>query len=131
MNSLVFQLKLAGPVSTSFVPASPIQQCQATDQGIPLVIQVLDGSSNPVNLRLASSMEILVVRPSGVRISSVASFFTNGIDGQMAIVSNASVPGGTGLDEPGTWQIQGKVKISGNTQFTLVGSFLIYSNLGA
>ena len=131
MNSLMFSLSLAGPISPNFIPPYPTQQCQATDEGIQIVVEVLDGAGNPVNLRLASSMTILLVRPSGAGIETPASFFTNGLDGNMAFETGISSPLGTGLDEVGQWLLQGKIIVSGNTQFTAVGSFQVNANLGA
>ena len=131
MNNLFFSLSLAGPISPDFVPPYPTQQAQATDEGVQVVVQVLDGSGNPVNLRLTSSMTILLVRPSGIGIETPASYFSNGLDGQMAFTTGVSTPLGTGLDECGNWLLQAKIVASGKTQFTTVGSFTVNPNLGA
>lgn len=131
MSALSFTLQLAGPITTVFVPPFPSQQCHVSDQGVVLVVQVLDSAGNPVNLRLASEFKIITVRPSGTSIETVASFATNGLDGRMELVTSASSPLGTGLDEFGIWYVQGKVKISGSTQFTAVGAFSVAENLGA
>lgn len=130
MNAMFFQLSLPGPISPSFAPIFPSQQCQETDQGVTLVAQVLDSAGNPVNLRPATGLRILVVRPSGVKAVVPASLYTNGFDGQMSFVTGAGTPYGTGLDEAGTWQIQGRLTLSGNTVFTTVGAFAVLPNLG-
>lgn len=131
MSALTFTLQLAGPISPSFAPPRPTQRCQLTDEGVSLIVQVIDSAGNPVNLRLASSKKILLVRPSGVKTEVSASYFTNGLDGQMFFASNQSVPLGTGLDEYGIWSIQAKITISGNTQFTATSAFSVGNNLGA
>lgn len=131
MSALDFSLQLAGPVSQDFVSPIPTQRCQLTDEGVSIVVQVLDSNGNPVNLRLTTSMVIILVRPSGVSIETKASYFTNGFDGKMAYNTGLSSPLGTGLDEFGAWAVQGKIVLSGNTQFTAVGSFSVDNNLGA
>lgn len=131
MSTLLFSLQLAGPVSPSFSPVLPTKRCQVSDQGLQVVVQVLDGDGNPVNLRLASSLVILVVRPSGVGIEVPATHSTNGLDGQMQFTTGVNSPLGTGVDEVGIWQVQGKIKVDGDTQFTSVGAFSAGGNLGA
>lgn len=131
MSVLNFKLQLAGPVSPVFTPPLPVQQCHVSDEGVSLVAQVLDSSGSPVNLRMATLMKIITVRPSGVSVESDAEFFTNGLDGKMELVTGVSSPYGTGLDEMGAWAIQAKIKIGGNTQFTESSAFLVYGNLGA
>lgn len=131
MNLLNFSLQLAGPNQTSFIPVFPSQQCQVNDGGVIVVVQVLDSNSKPVNLRPATSLKIILVRPSGVSIETTATFYTNGFDGKMELTTASAIPYGTGLDEAGIWQIQGRIVTSGNTQFTVIGSFSVNSNLGA
>lgn len=130
VNALTFSLQLAGPISGDFAPPVPEQRCQVTDSGISVVVQVLDSAGSPVNLRMATSKSILVERPSGVCVTAPASFFTNGIDGQMYFSTGPESPVGTGLDEFGVWKIQGRIVLGGNLQFTQVGAFSVGSNLG-
>ena len=129
MNSILFSLKLAGPVDVDFAPPLPTQRVQNTDQGISLIVQVLDGSGVPVNLRGATAQGIVLVRPSGVGVDVKAAFYTTGIDGKMSFVTGAASPLGTGLDEVGTWLVQGHVTIAGHTQFTEVSAFIVNANL--
>lgn len=131
MNLLEFSLVISGQISPSFRPVLPTQQCQQSSQGITVVVQVLDSDSNPVNLRLATSLRIITVRPSGVTLESAASLYTNGLDGKMAYTTSTTVPPGTGLDEVGTWLVQGKLTLSGDVQYTSTGAFSILQNLGA
>ncbi len=131
MSALNFSLQLAGPIAPKFLPPAPTAQCQVTDMGISIIVQVLDSSGNPVNLRTASSLTIITTRPSGVVTETKASFLTNGFDGNMYFVTSPSSPAGTGLDEVGIWQVQAKIVTSGLTQFTTVGYFQTFGNLGA
>ena len=132
VNEMDFALQLAGPVPTTFLPPYPTQQCQAAVQGVSIVIQVLDTNGNPVSLRAVTGMKLVTVRPNGVIVENPAAFYTNGLDGKMSIVSSASVPAGTGLDQAGIWYTQGRyVDSDGHTQFTTVGSFSVIANLGA
>lgn len=125
-----FALSLAGPVSPNFLPVFPVQQCQDYVQGAGVVVQILDNDGNPVNLRSATLLEILLVKPSGTRVAVPATFFTNGLDGQMFFTTSLTVPANTGVDQVGTWSVQGKVVIAGSTQFTSVSYFEVFSNLG-
>lgn len=131
MSTINFVLQLAGPITQTFSPSFPSQRAQVSDQGVSLVIQVMDSAGNPVNLRLASDIKMILVRPSGVSVEMTASLYTNGFNGQMSISTSAAAPYGTGLDEPGLWLVQGRITTSGNTQFTTVGAFAVDINLGA
>lgn len=125
-----FVLSLAGPVSPNFAPVLPVQQCQDYVRGTGVVVQVVDNNGNPVNLRSATVLEILLVKPSGTRVVVPATFFTNGMDGQIFFTTGLTSPPNTGLDQVGTWAIQGKVVIAGALQYTSVGFFEVFSNLG-
>lgn len=131
MNAMLFQLSLPGPIAQDFVPPLPSQQCQATDQGVSIVVQVIDTNGNPVNMRVASPLRIIVVRPSGNIAEVPANLYTNGLDGQIFFETGATTPYGAGLNEAGTWQVQGKFTISGETIFTTIGAFMVLANLGA
>lgn len=130
MSVLNFVLSLSGPLAVVFAPVRPSQQAQAYDGGVGLVIQVLDSAGVQVNLRPATSLRMLVTRPSGVVVNLPAVFYTNGFDGKMSIVTSAINPTGTGLDEFGVYQVQGKLVLDGATQYTTVGAFLVNPNLG-
>lgn len=131
MSELNFRLQLAGPTSSLFAPPLPVQRCQVSDEGLSVVVQILDSAGNPVDLRGASSTRVIVVRPSGASVETNSEFYTNGLDGKIVLVTGTSTPYGTGIDEPGIWQIQGRITIDGSTQFTEVSAFSVYSNLGA
>lgn len=131
MSVLQFTLQTAGPNSPDFTPPYPTQRCQVSDGGVDIVVQALDGAGNPVNLRLATGLTILVVRPSGLSQSVPAAFFTNGLDGQMYFATGPTTPFGAGLNENGIWQVQGKFTLSGNKQYTSIGRFTVHENLGA
>lgn len=130
MSLIQFQLQIAGPISTSFVPPFPVQQCHIDDQGVSVIVQVLDSLGSPVNLRQVQSKSIILVRPSGVSVEVPAAFLTNGFDGDMYFITSQTIPPGTGLDEEGIWLIQGKIVVDGDTQYTAIGSFQVNSNLG-
>lgn len=129
MNVLTFPLKLAGPVSPNFTSTTATQQCQVSDGGIDVVIQVLDGSGVVVNVRPATKMNILVVSPSGVVSKVPASYFTNGFDGQIYFATGTGTPFGAGLNESGEYRVQAQIILSGNLLFTTIGSFSVLSNL--
>lgn len=130
MNSLNFQLYLSGPTSTEFAAPAPSQQCQVSDGGVDIIVQVLDGVGNPVNLRLATGIKILTVSPSGISTATGAGFLTNGFDGQVVIATGLETPFGAGLNEHGIWSIQCKFSLSDNIQYTTIGVFQVNPNLG-
>ena len=130
VSSMNFALSLGGPVSAGFTPVVPVQQCQLFVQGTGVVVQVLDNNGNPINIRTATTLEILVTRPNGVQVAVPAAFYTNGLDGQMVFTTSATVPANTGIDQVGTWSIHGKVVLGGELQYTGVSYFEVFANLG-
>jgi len=130
VTELDFSLQLAGQLPQDFAPPVPTQGCQVNDQDVSIVVQVVDADGSPVNLRPASAKRILLQRPSGVSVSVDAAFFTNGLDGKMYVVSDPETPLGTGLDEVGTWLVQGFLTIGGSPRHTEVSAFLVLSNIG-
>lgn len=135
MNTLLFPLQLAGPNSPTFAPPYPTQQCQVSDGGVTIAIQVLNDQGLPVNLRLSSKLSILIVRPSsqpfGAPIHVPAQFYTNGLDGIISFETGPGTPFGAGLNESGVWNIQGRFTLSSHLQYTSIGSFYVNANLGA
>jgi hypothetical protein len=131
MSLLTFALQTAGLNSPSFEPPVPSQQCQVSDGGVDIVILVSDSAGNPVNLRLATGLAILVARPSGLRQSVPAAYYTNGLDGQLFFATGPRTPFGAGLSETGVWSVQAKFTLSGNLQYTSIGCFTVNPNLGA
>lgn len=130
MNEISFVLPIAGAITSAFTAVRPSQKCQANDQGVTVVIQVVDSAGNPVNLRTATLKSILTLRPSGSAMPVAAGLYTNGFDGKMSFSSDDIVPYGNGLSEVGTWQVQGKITIAGDTVFTTVGAFSVGQNIG-
>jgi hypothetical protein len=131
MSQLLFPLQLAGPISPDFLPTNPAQKCHEFDQGVGVVVQVLDSSGSPVGLRTATARTIFLLKPSGDRVTVPAQLFTNGYDGKMSFSTGVSLPLGAGLDQTGLWYLQGRITLSGNKQYTDWGCFLVASNLGA
>lgn len=131
MTALIFPLQLSGPASTIFASPVPTQQCQVSDGGIDVVIEVLDGNGNPVVVHGATAMSILVSRPSGATVLVPAHFFTNGFDGQIAFSTGSTTPFGAGLNEFGSWRVQGRIILDGDLLYTSIGSFTVNPNLGA
>lgn len=126
MGDINFALQLAGLEPAQFAPTYPLQACRVGDQGVRVVVQVLDGYGNPVNVRTASVKTIKYLRPDGTAFDGQASLLTNGLDGYLYFASTINTPP---LDQSGTWWVQAKVTIGGNSQSTQWGSFAVQSNI--
>lgn len=128
MGDINFNLQLAGVEPTNFTPTYPLQACRVADQGVRIVIQVLDGYGNPVNVRGASVKLIKYLRPDGTTYDAPASLLTNGLDGFIYFSSTSTKPP---FNQAGTWWVQAKVTINGNSQSTQWGSFTVQPNIDA
>lgn len=122
MSDINFALQLAGPHELDFDPVSPVQSLQASDQGIRLIVQVINGAQAAVNIRAATTKTIKLMRPDGSTYDAAASLLSNGMDGKMYFLSSAVAPP---YDEVGEWKVQAKVVIGGVAQSTQWSSFLV------
>lgn len=126
MTDINFALQLAGPCSVEFTPISPRQCLREGDQGVRVIVQIVDGDSQPLNIRPATSKLIKLMRPDGTSQDIPGVLFSNGADGKMYFVSSAVLPP---FNQVGEWFVQAKVVIGGVTQSTNTASFLVESNI--
>jgi len=127
MSTINFVLQLAGPVSPSFAPAYPVQICRMDDTGLQVVVQVLDGNGNPVDLRSASTKVIKFLLPGEETFDVNASLYTNGMDGKLYATTTTTAPP---LDQTGIWYVQARVASGAqNSLSTSWGQFKVMSNI--
>lgn len=98
-------------------------QIHQNDIGTQLVVTVLDDGS-PVDIGLATDIEIILRKPDNTTLTKPAVIYTNGSDGKMAYTT---VDGD--LDIVGNYKIQGKVEINGGAYYTSLGSFKVHCNI--
>lgn len=126
MSDLNFVLQLAGPVSVDFTRVFPSMVCRVADQGVRVIVQVVDSTGAPVNLRDATALKMKFLKPDGSKYDGVPVFLTNGFDGRIVITSTVSVPP---FDQSGQWFLQAEVVISSVKQSTEWGSFEVEDNI--
>lgn len=122
MSDINFMLRLAGTLFLDFTPVSPEQSVREDDEGIRMIVQVVDGDDSPVNIRAATSKVILLMRPDGTTQGIAGTLFSNGADGKMYFLSSVSTPP---FDQAGVWWLQARVTIGGVTQTTQWTNFAV------
>lgn len=123
MIPLEFTLPVAGPITADFDSCLP-QQCQEDNDGIQLVVNVVDQNGDPVNLMTASSLEIRLLKPDGTTINKTATVLTSGVDGAVQYTTAAA-----DIAEAGTYEVQAAYVISGKTQTTRRARFRVGENI--
>lgn len=120
MTDLEFPLNLAGPKRHTFQDPTTTLACRVDDQGVRLIVQVLDGDNLPVNIRAATGLLIKVQFPDGTGKEYTGVLLTNGTDGR---VYYATVP--NDLNQAGLFEIQAQITMAGNIQTTARGKFWV------
>jgi hypothetical protein len=77
-----------------------------------------------VDISAATSLQILIRKPSDTLLELEADLYTDGTDG---VITYTSVDGD--LDEVGTHKIQGKIEIDGGVFYSSIGSFKVHHNV--
>jgi len=98
-------------------------QLRVGDINVQLLATILEDGL-PVNLTTATSMQLLIRKPSGTLLTISPSFFTDGSDGKI-YYNTASGD----LDEEGMWKIQGSVAISSGLYRSTIKNFQVYGNI--
>ena len=94
------------------------------DIGTEIKVQFVDCSEVPIDISLASTIQIVLKKPSGASLTKNATFLTDGTDG---IIYYTIIAGD--LDEVGTWKIQGIVTIGSYIWHSNFESFKVLRNL--
>lgn len=126
MSDLNFVLQLAGPVKTDFSTVFPTMVCRVGDQGVRVIVQIVDSSGEPVNLRDATTLKMKFLKPDGSKYDGTPVFLTNGYDGKIVITSTGSIPP---FDQSGQWFLQAEAMISSIKQSTEWGAFEVEDNI--
>lgn len=124
MIPLNFQLQVAGPLPNDFQADDNPQGCRDTNDGIQLVVQVLDQALLPVNIRGSSILQIKLRVPSGKTLDRLATLLTNGMDGKVQYTTVAA-----DLVEDGLYRIQAKYVLAGDVKTTRWGQFRVGPNI--
>lgn len=93
------------------------------DKGTLLEVTLYD-CTEVVPLQDASVKEIILLKPSGNKVTKTASFKTDGSDGIIQYISLA-----TDFDEVGVWKLQGHVVLPTGEWRSDVGKFKVIDNL--
>lgn len=128
MSDLNFKLQLAGPHSIAFSPIAPVQSIRVLDQGIRVIVEVVDKDGLPINIRSATVRTIKLMLPDGSTFDTTGLLLSNGLDGKMYFTSSAVAPP---FNQVGTWLVQAKVIISGVAQSTKTTEFIVEPNIDA
>src|SRR3990172_6653069 len=126
MSDMNFALQLAGPVQLTFQPVYPVQACRYADQGVRVIVAVVDGYGNPVDLRGASAKTIKFLKPDGTTYDATAVFLSNGYDGRVLFTSTSLLPP---FNQAGAWWVQAAVTVGGKRQHTQWGAFSVERNI--
>lgn len=122
MLPLTFTLRVAGAVPGDF-DGTP-QSCQAANDDVQLVAYVVDEAGNPVNVRNASALALLLQRPDGTTRKLAATLLTSGLDGALAYTLGAA-----DLPQAGLYRLQAAYTITGKAQTTRWGTFRAEANI--
>jgi len=72
-----------------------------------------------------STKQLIFEKPDGTFLTKDGTFETDGTDGKLYYKSISG-----DLDTAGSWKIQGKVVIGGETKWSSTGAFEVYPTLG-
>jgi len=126
MSDLNFVLQLAGPVKQDFSSVFPTMVCRVGDEGVRVIVQIVDSNGEAVNLRDASVLKMKFLKPGGQKYDGTPVFLTNGFDGKIVVTSSNTVPP---FDQSGQWFLQAEAMISSIKQSTEWGAFEVEDNI--
>jgi len=104
-----------------------LQSCQEGDVGLTIIVMVVDTYGDPIDLRQATTKVIRIGLPGGASKDFVASFVSDGSDGQISYTTVSA----SDLDQVGECAVQGIVTLGGATRSTLVTSLIVKENVPA
>lgn len=126
MMPLNFDLRVAGPLPSDFEADDNPLGCRDTNDGIQLVVRVLDQALLPVNIRGSTVLQIKLRAPSGKTLDRAATYLSNGMDGKLQYTTVAA-----DLVEDGLYRIQAKYVLAGEVKTTRWGQFRVGPNIDA
>ncbi len=102
----------------------PNQSCQLGDTGVALILQIVTADGDIIDISAATDMKIKLRMPDDTAKNFTAVLYTNGADGKMLYTT---LP--LDLNQAGTYQIQGKLNVSGGPKSSYIGTFDVIDNL--
>lgn len=121
---LNFTLQVAGPLPNDFQTDDNPQGCRDTNDGIQLIVQVVDQALLPIDVRGSTILQIKLKSPSGKTLDRAATYLTNGLDGKLQYTTVAA-----DLVEDGLYRIQAKYVLAGDVKTTRWGQFRVGPNI--
>lgn len=116
------------------------QRVRQYDDGVKLIVQIVDctlvngePTENVVDVSQMLSAEILLRKPDGETVMTLqAQHLTDGTDGKIFYSTHGDPSNHTGdLDQPGTWTIQGRVRLNSGYFTSQKGKFKVEPVLDA
>ena len=101
-------------------------EIRKSDIGTQFTVTIKDGAS-VVDISAASGVadkQITFKKPGGDTLTKNAAFVNTGTDGKMKYTTVSG-----DLNKDGTWRLQGKVAIGGNSWSTDIHTFKVHKNL--
>jgi len=102
----------------------PAGEIRYLDRGTQFLVTLRDGDE-VVDLSDATTLQLLFKKPSSELLTKTATLYTNGTDGKIYYLSNA-----TDLNEVGTWYLQAFIIIDTDEFHSDIASFKVHRNLG-
>lgn len=94
------------------------------DIGTALRLNVLDCNDAALDISDATSIDIVLKKPSGTSVTKTGSFVTDGSDGVIQYVVESGV-----IDENGSWKIQGVVTVNDYQWHSSIKTFKVSRNI--
>jgi hypothetical protein len=95
------------------------------DIGTQFIFTLKDENETVVNISAATTLHVLLEKPSCTVETKTATLYTDGTDGKLTYITVSG-----DLNEIGTYKIQGRIVISGNTWSTNYFSVKVHRNIG-
>ncbi len=117
-----FTLKISGSCPGDFEECLP--WVQKGDEGIQLIVQVVDSAGVPVDISAALSTVIKLSYPDGSAQDFNATFVSDGVDGKIQYSTEAE-----DLSQVGLYGIQAKIGMGNAPKSSELGKFEVRGNI--
>lgn len=96
------------------------------DLGTDFIVTIvdLDNAGAAIDISSATAREIIFLKADGTKDTHIASFVTDGTDGQIHYIGQAG-----DLDQTGTYKIQGIVTTPAGKWYSTIDKFKVIGNL--
>jgi len=105
-----------------------VEQIHVNDYGTTLKVLVKDidsnGNSAAEDVSAATTLNIILKKPDGTKLTKTASFSSDGTDGYIQYVTEEG-----DIDTVGDWELQAYIVEPSGAWYTDIVNFKVYSNL--